>query len=86
MTELHLLELQEFPDLKQQLSISQIPFSNWSCVPGWWFSRASKTFLTGLMAASLHTSLMSEPEYPSVSYNRTKHYSLQAHKSESDGV
>lgn len=46
-------------------------------VPGWWFSRASKIFLTGLMAASLHTSFMSEPEYPFVSCEgiRMIHYS-----------
>lgn len=31
-------------------------------IPDWWFSSTLKIFRTGRMAASLQTSLMSEPE------------------------
>ena len=37
-------------------------------IPPCSFSSLSKIFLIGLIAASLHSSLMSDPEYPSVAY------------------
>lgn len=39
-------------------------------VPPCSFSSLSKIFLTGLIAASLHNNLMSDPEYPSVAYSQ----------------
>lgn len=38
--------------------------------PVWWLSNRSNIFLTFLMAASLQSSRMSEPEYPSVLWSK----------------
>ena len=40
-------------------------------LPAWWPSNRSNIFLTFLMAASLQSSRMSEPEYPSVRWKKT---------------
>ena len=48
--------------LSALLYVSDGCLSNNGDLPSVWLSRATNIFLTGLMAASLHTRRMSEPE------------------------